>query len=205
MKNHEQCHICNKFSCNKYIYYRDFASLESHYEKSHLVCKHGNCEDSKMMQVFENEEMREFHYAERHLGQNFSNKAKKRIECIKLTGFNLVEHNEKPKDNIGVCVEEQLVSVSNRIELKVVDHRDDPIDVREFYQEKWQFTKAMSLGIIAERLMSFGTRGRGGADHGESGLLQAFGDEASGEEGDLRLLREAVQLPVIQHFEEGIL
>lgn len=79
MKQHEQCHICNKYTCNKYIYYKDYYSLENHYEKSHFVCKHGNCEDSKMMQVFETEDLREYHYSERHLGQNFSSKTKKKI------------------------------------------------------------------------------------------------------------------------------
>ena len=58
-----------------------------------------------MMQVFETEDLREFHYSERHLGQQFSNKAKRKIEVMTLTGFNMVEYDQKPKDHIGICVE----------------------------------------------------------------------------------------------------
>lgn len=106
MKTHETCFICNKQPEYKYTYYKDYKTLENHFERSHYVCKHNNCLDKKLTNVFATEALRDYHYAEAHLGQNFSKKDKKKRECIELTGFfqqqEVVEEAEpKVKDGLG--------------------------------------------------------------------------------------------------------
>lgn len=104
MKTHEQCFICSKQQAKKYVYYRDYKTLEQHFDASHYMCKHNNCLDKKFTNVFATLELRDFHYAEAHMGQNFSKKARRNIECTELTGFYQAEAEEieeKPSDGFG--------------------------------------------------------------------------------------------------------
>jgi hypothetical protein len=100
------------------MYYKDYRTLEVHFDTSHHMCKHNNCLDRKFTNVFATEELRDLHYAEMHLGQNFSKKARKNIECMELTGFyntEVEEAEEKLMDGLGKNFEKELISISRKI------------------------------------------------------------------------------------------
>jgi hypothetical protein len=53
-----------------------------------------------------------------HLGQNFSKKARRNIECMELTGFyqaEIEEAEDKPMDGMGRNFEKELISVSRKM------------------------------------------------------------------------------------------
>lgn len=118
------------------------------------MCKHNNCLDKKFTNVFATADLRDFHYAEAHMGQNFSKKAKRNIECLELTGFYQAEAEEieeKASDGLGKNFEKELISVSRRMELVNQTHEDGLLDVREFYSEKCAFTRHMATSDIVNR------------------------------------------------------
>jgi uncharacterized C2H2 Zn-finger protein len=57
-KHHETCHSCGKDHPHRY--YRDYEMLSMHFEKTHFVCKHGDCAEQKFV-VFRTYEEREMH------------------------------------------------------------------------------------------------------------------------------------------------
>jgi hypothetical protein len=58
-KNHEVCHVCGKDHPHRY--YRDYETLNQHFEQTHFTCRWKSCLDKGFV-VFRTEEEREFHY-----------------------------------------------------------------------------------------------------------------------------------------------
>lgn len=89
-KNHFTCHLCgDKF---KHLYYKDYSSLEKHFDLTHYLCRDEICRASNYIVFWTADELT-VHQAKIHKQGSDYNQAKH------LLGFNSLGHSPK-KDEI---------------------------------------------------------------------------------------------------------
>ena len=76
---HETCHICTRRGI-QYVYYKDYANLEDHFRKEHLLCEHPECLAKKFM-VFADEVEQKAHNLEVHRNE-FAKGDRRRMQKI---------------------------------------------------------------------------------------------------------------------------
>eukprot|EP00879_Flechtneria_rotunda_P019552 GHRR01020539.1.p1 GENE.GHRR01020539.1~~GHRR01020539.1.p1 ORF type:complete len:855 (+),score=361.96 GHRR01020539.1:259-2823(+) len=62
---HEHCFICRRLHSNKFVYFKDYAELEEHFQHQHHPCPHPACLERKFV-VFADENELKRHFAAEH-------------------------------------------------------------------------------------------------------------------------------------------
>ncbi len=76
---HESCHICDRRGI-QYVYYKNYANLEDHFRKDHLLCEHPDCLAKKFV-VFADEVEQKAHNLEVHANE-FAKGDRRRMQKI---------------------------------------------------------------------------------------------------------------------------
>lgn len=79
---HEQCFLCKRSNPHKYVYYRDYADLENHFQHEHYLCPHPTCLEKKFI-VFSSEQELKTHTAREH-GETLSKLEKKAALTLQM-------------------------------------------------------------------------------------------------------------------------
>ncbi|PRW56692.1 LIM domain and RING finger isoform A [Chlorella sorokiniana] len=79
---HEQCFLCKRGNPHKYVYYRDYADLENHFQHEHYLCPHPACLEKKFI-VFPSEQELKTHTAREH-GETLSKLEKKAALTLQM-------------------------------------------------------------------------------------------------------------------------
>lgn len=129
MSSHLKCDLCSdNYPQFKYVYYKDYDEIERHFKKSHFLCEVGPCVAKKFENVFISEEALEEHKERAH--------HKARGRHAPVTNLLLFRPDQEPEiewDKVGKDFEREFTMIQKNIQLATEEHKDQPIDIREFY------------------------------------------------------------------------
>ncbi|KAI8465214.1 MAG: hypothetical protein J3K34DRAFT_525573 [Monoraphidium minutum] len=64
-RSHEHCFLCRRANPNKYVYFKDYAELDAHFQGAHHPCPHPACLERRFV-VFQGEAELKRHFAAEH-------------------------------------------------------------------------------------------------------------------------------------------
>ncbi|EAR97810.3 zinc finger, C3HC4 type (RING finger) protein (macronuclear) [Tetrahymena thermophila SB210] len=144
MPDHFTCHVCGPDY--KYIYYKNYQTLEKHFRMSHYLCEDQSCRSNSFI-VFKTAPELEMHNCKVHNQSNSKKHTVNQINLTTMTGFDFGNGTEiktkskddQIKDKEGLDFESQFLSLrkTKMKNTQIDSHEDEPIDYRDFYCQKY--------------------------------------------------------------------
>ncbi|KRX11107.1 hypothetical protein PPERSA_05216 [Pseudocohnilembus persalinus] len=186
-EKHMACQVCGQ--SQKFRYYNEYKNLETHYKMSHFICDDQKCQEKGFI-AFATSAEKELHIQQVHThgvntadnddDVNFGGKKKKKaqVNLNSLANFsyegdqdrrnpyrnNRNKKEEQIKDREGVDMEMQFLS-QRRIKHKeatITTHEDLPLDLRDFYNHKYDEEARAEEQQFFDLLLGYEGRGDGG-------------------------------------------
>ncbi|GBF91964.1 hypothetical protein Rsub_04688 [Raphidocelis subcapitata] len=97
-RSHEHCFLCRRAAPSKYVYFRDYAELDGHYQSDHHPCPHPACLERRFV-VFASEGELKRHFAAEH-GEEMRMSRAQRREALTVP-VNLQFSSQPPQGRRG--------------------------------------------------------------------------------------------------------